>query len=181
MPTGLSKDYKNVIFGKEAPMNIAGSRLFRLCLPRLCVSAAAALLMAGGMLAAPAAAQGAAQGGRAKADPHMLAENRVWIDEHSRWQSEHLAAARRLEAVIAALKGLDTSLDDHGAQVRAHVAALAEGKDVEAQIAAHALLRAAHEEERIAHHDLMNALQLIELEIAKEQAREPSDRVRDRR
>ena len=36
-----------------------------------------------------------------KADPHMLAENQVWIDEHSRWQSEHLATARRLEAVIA--------------------------------------------------------------------------------
>lgn len=148
---------------------------------RLWLPAAAAVLMSGAMLAAPAAAQGTAQGGRAKADPHMLAENRVWIDEHSRWQSEHLAAARRLETVIAALKGLDTSLDDHGAQVRAHVAALAKGGASEAEIAAHAMLRAAHEEERIAHHDLMNAIELIELEMAKEQARERTDRVRDRR
>jgi hypothetical protein len=157
-------------------MKTAGSRLSRVCQFRFWMPVAA-LLMSGAMLAAPAAAQGT----RAKADPHMLAENRVWIDEHSRWQSEHLAAARRLETVVAALKGLDTTLDDHGAQVRAHVAALAEGKNADAQIAAHALLRAAHEEERIAHHDLMNAIELIELEMAKEQARERTDRVRDRR
>lgn len=144
---------------------------------RLCLSGAAFLLLAGGVLAVPTAAQGA----KLRTDPHMRAENQVWIDEHARWQSEHLAAARRLEAVIAALKGLDSSLDEHGAQVRAHVAALAAGKDTDAQIAAHALLRAAHEEERMAHHDLMNAIELLELEIAKEQARERSDRVRDRR
>lgn len=141
---------------------------------RLFLSCAAVLLLLGALLAVPAVAQGA------RADPHMLAENQVWIDEHSRWQSEHLAAARRLEAVIAALKGLDSSLDEHGAQVRAHNAALAKGGDSHAEIAAHARLRAAHEEERSAHNDLMNAVELLELEIAKEQARERSDRLRAR-
>jgi hypothetical protein len=144
---------------------------------RLFLSLATALLLAGGLLAVPAAAQAA----RAKVDPHMLAENQVWIDEHSRWQSEHLAAARRLEVVVAQLKGLDSSLDEHGAQVRAHNSALLKGADSEAEIAAHAWLRAAHEEERMAHHDLMNAVELLELEVAKEQARERSDRVRARR
>lgn len=142
---------------------------------RLCLSLAAALLLVGVVLADPVAAQAV------KVDPHMLAENQVWIDEHSRWQSEHLAVARRLEAVVAELKGLDSSLDEHGAQVRAHNAALLKGSDTAAETTAHAWLRAAHEEERMAHHDLMNAVELLELEIAKEQARERSDRVRARR
>jgi hypothetical protein len=152
-------------------MHAVGSRCSRLRL-----TGAAALLIGAMMLTAPAIAQTA----KAKADPEMVAENRVWIDEHARWQADHLAAARRLEAVVAVLKGRQTSLGDHGAQVRAHDAALAKGKADAAEIAAHAWLRAAHEEERIAHNDLMNAIELIELEVAKEQARERADRIRAR-
>jgi hypothetical protein len=82
------------------------------------------------------------------------AEKQVWVDEHARWNAAHMAAARQLEEVVAALKRHDSNFDAHGNALRGHGDATA-GSSRAAAAAAHARLRAAHEEARSAHHHLM--------------------------
>lgn len=82
------------------------------------------------------------------------AEQLVWIDEHARWNAEHMTAARRLNDIVASLKRHDSNFDAHGNQLRAHAAATA-GRDRATVARAQATLRAEHEEARSAHHHLM--------------------------
>jgi hypothetical protein len=103
--------------------------------------AVVAVAVTGPMLAGAAVAQ-PARGGL------------IWIDEHARWNAEHMAAARRLETIVAALKRHDSNFDMHGNTLRDHVAAAA-GKDRAVAALAQARLRAEHEEARSAHHHLM--------------------------
>jgi hypothetical protein len=82
------------------------------------------------------------------------AEQRVWIDEHARWNAEHMAAARRLSEIAEALKRHDSNFDRHGNALRGHAAAAARlGRADAARLQAR--LRAEHEEARSAHHHLM--------------------------
>jgi hypothetical protein len=88
----------------------------------------------------------------------QAADRQVWMDEHARWNAEHLAAARRLEAVVAALKQHNTGFDLHGVELRAH------GQDSNASetlLQAHPRLRAAHEQARNVHDDLMDAVDTL--------------------
>jgi len=106
------------------------------------------------LLGTPALAQKAKAPGLS---PDKAADQVVWIDEHARWNSEHMAAARRLEAVVKALKDHNTGFDIHGAELRAHGT---EG-DAAGVIAAHPRLRTAHEQARNVHHDLMDAVDTL--------------------
>lgn len=108
------------------------------------------LLFAGPALAAaPPSARAPAP------DPTLAVEHRSWIDDHARWNSQHMAAARRLEAVAAALRRHDTSFDQHGAELRDHDrSVIAAGHDG-ANRARHARLRAAHAEAARSHARLM--------------------------
>lgn len=83
------------------------------------------------------------------------AEQQVWIDEHARWNAQHMAAARRLEAIVAALKRQDSNFDRHGNRLRNHGTAMT-GRDRQAAAQAQARLRAEHEEARLAHHHLLS-------------------------
>lgn len=88
----------------------------------------------------------------------QAADRQVWMDEHARWNAEHLAAARRLEDVVTALKQHNTGFDLHGAELRRH------GSDpaaVEGPTQAHPRLRTAHEQARNVHDDLMDAVDTL--------------------
>jgi hypothetical protein len=88
-------------------------------------------------------------------DPKLAVEHRSWIDDQARWNAQHMAAARRLEAVAAALRRHDTSFDQHGAELREHDRrVIAAGHD-RASRARHDRLRAAHAEAARAHARLM--------------------------
>lgn len=83
-----------------------------------------------------------------------MAEQQVWMDEHARWNSEHMAAARRLAEIVESLKRHDSNFDLHGSALREHPAAMARlGRTEVARMQAR--LRAEHEEARSAHHHLM--------------------------
>ena len=99
------------------------------------------------ILAAPTMAQKAADGMTIEAQ----AEQQVWIDEHARWNAEHMAAARRLTDISAALKRHDTNFDAHGNALRVQMRTTDRAESARTQ----ARLRAAHEEARSAHHHLM--------------------------
>jgi hypothetical protein len=100
------------------------------------------------MLAAPAAAA-------PEADTAMAAEEIAWVDEHARWNAEHMAAARRLQEVAAALRRHDTRFDRHADALRVHAARTrAVGHDP-AQRAAHRRLQAEHLAARRDHDRLM--------------------------
>lgn len=82
------------------------------------------------------------------------AEQRVWIDEHARWNAEHMATARRLTEIVESLKRHDSNFDMHGNALRSHAAATSgRGRADAARLQAQ--MRAEHEEARSAHHHLM--------------------------
>jgi hypothetical protein len=82
------------------------------------------------------------------------AEQQVWIDEHARWNAEHMAAARRLADIVESLKRHDSNFDLHGNALRDHVAS-ATGRSRTEAARLQARMRAQHEEARSAHHHLM--------------------------
>ncbi len=99
-------------------------------------------------------------------DPRLAAEQRGWIDDHARWNAQHMAAARRLEAVAAALRRHDTSFDLHGVELRAHDRrVIAEGHSAAAR-EQQARLRAAHAEAARSHRRLMAEVADLERTIA---------------
>ena len=108
------------------------------------------------------------------------AEQRVWEEEHARWNAEQLSAARRLEAIAAMLKSKTTSLDEHGRAVRDHGAGLRGPDGGAAQAMMHAQLRAWHAEERVAHHDMIDDIDALEQEVRKEQGRDLAARLKDK-
>lgn len=112
---------------------------------------ALSLLLAAAVPAAPAA----------PAETARIAEHRSWIDDHARWNAQHMAAARRLEVVVAALRRHDTSFDRHGSELRDHQRS-AEGDLTPAVAARHARLRAAHAEAARSHKRLMD--EVVDLE-----------------
>jgi hypothetical protein len=114
-----------------------------------------AAVMAGAAPAVAEQATAAAQASRLSAD--KAADRQMWIDEQARWNAQHMAAARRLEAVVAALKQHNTGFDIHGNELRAHGTQKSEAEIV----AAHPRLRSAHEEARSVHHDLMDAVDVL--------------------
>ncbi len=143
-----------------------------------------------GMLAATAAAilavaPAAGQARRAPPAPvsapatglttEQAADRQVWIDEHARWNAEHMAAARRLEEVVAALRQHDTGFDVHGRELRSHGA---EPSATETPTQAHPRLRAAHEQARNVHDDLMDAvdalLRVLRKDLGKNQSFPPA-------
>lgn len=88
-------------------------------------------------------------------DPQLAVEHRSWIDDQARWNAQHMAAARRLEAVAAALRRHDTSFDRHGAELRDHERQIIVAGHDRASRARHDRLRAAHAEAERAHARLM--------------------------
>lgn len=118
--------------------------------------------MAGLGLAGPVMAQ------KTGADAQALsaseaADKRVWLDELARWNAEHMAAVRRLEAVAAALKGHQTGFDLHEREVRAHGTAQGDSDVTEM----HPRIRTAHEQARNVHDDLMDAVDALERVMRK--------------
>ena len=104
------------------------------------------------LAAAPAAA---VPGKPAPIDAAMTAQHRGWIDDQARWNAQHMAAARRLETVAAALRRHDTSFDQHGSELRDHerrIIANGHGKDDKAR---HLALSAAHAQAAESHRRLM--------------------------
>lgn len=106
------------------------------------------------VLAAPAMAQAPSTRPATGLSVEEVAEQRVWSDEHARWNAQHLAAARRLESIVATFRSHDSNFDIHGINVRNHPAKLA-GTDRGTAARLHAQMRAEHEEARSAHHHLM--------------------------
>jgi hypothetical protein len=107
------------------------------------------------LMAAPAMAQPAGLSTEEKA------EQQVWMDEHARWNAEHMAAARRLTEIVASLKRHDSNFDLHGAALRAHPTA-ANGRSRAEVARLQARLRVEHEEARSAHHHLMADVDALE-------------------
>jgi hypothetical protein len=106
-------------------------------------------------------------------DPRLAMEHRAWIDDHARWNSQHMAAARRLEAVAAALRRHDTSFDGHGMALRDHQRRIHNhGHDAAAR-AAHGDLRSAHDAAAARHQRLMDDVADLERTIAVTVARRP--------
>lgn len=108
----------------------------------------------------------------------QAADRQVWMDEHARWNAEHLAAARRLEAVAVALKQHNTGFDLHGLELRTHGQ---EGAATEALTQAHPRLRTAHEQARNVHDDLMDAVdtltRVLRKNLGKNQSFPPTDEI----
>jgi hypothetical protein len=93
-------------------------------------------------------------------------QHRGWIDEQARWNAQHMAAARRLEAVASALRRHDTSFDRHGLELRdteRHVIANGHGKRDRAR---HLALAAAHARAAQAHQRMMAEIADLERTIA---------------
>lgn len=96
----------------------------------------------------------------------MVRDHRHLIDDHARWNAEHLAAARRLEAVAAALRAHATSFDRYGEALRLHERRfLTDGYTAE-QRASHARLQIAHEAARRAHDRVMRDVADLEQSMA---------------
>ena len=116
------------------------------------------------LAAAPAAA---VPGKHAPIDAAMTAQHRGWIDEQARWNAQHMAAARRLETVAAALRRHDTSFDRHGSELRdheRHIIANGHGKDDKSR---HLALAAAHAKAAESHRRLMAEVADLERTIAE--------------
>ncbi len=116
------------------------------------------------LAAAPAAA---IPGKPVPIDPVMTAQHRSWIDEQARWNAQHMAAARRLETVAAALRRHDTSFDQHGSELRDHerrIIASGHGRDDKAR---HLALSAAHARAAESHRRLMAEVADLERTIAE--------------
>jgi len=114
-----------------------------------------------GLLAMPAAAVETPP-----VDPRLAREHLAWVDDHARWNSQHMTAARRLEAVVAALRRHDTSFDRHGLELRQHDhKVVSQGHDA-ATRKRHVQLRAAHAEAAIIHKRLMAEVADLERTIS---------------
>ncbi|GGI71152.1 hypothetical protein GCM10007973_05180 [Polymorphobacter multimanifer] len=128
----------------------------RYILPLLVAALAVQSAQAGAQMGPQA--RKAASGPATTLSPEQAADRQVWIDEHARWNAEHMAAARRLEEVAASLKRHDTGFDQHGQELRVH------GTDTAgagAVLQAHPRLRTAHEQARNVHDDLMDAVDVL--------------------
>lgn len=99
-------------------------------------------------------------------DPRLAREHLAWVDDHARWNSQHLTAARRLEAVVAALRRHDTSFDRHGLELRQHDRQVVSHGHDAATRKRHAQLRAAHAEAAISHKRMMAEVADLERTIA---------------
>jgi hypothetical protein len=120
--------------------------------------ASLAILLMPLLLAAPALAQAGKTPAQAvRLSPEQAADRLVWIDEHARWNAEHMAAARRLEAVVAALRQHNTGFDLHGQELRDHGTT----PSSESLPVTHTRLRTAHEQARNVHDDLMDAVDVL--------------------
>lgn len=103
----------------------------------------------------------------APVDPILTAQHRGWIDDQARWNARHMAAARRLEGVAAALRRHDTSFDRHGSELRdheGHIMAKGHSKDERARNLA---LAAAHAKAAQSHRRLMAEVADLERTIAE--------------
>lgn len=103
-------------------------------------------------------------------DAAMAAQHRSWIDEQARWNAQHMAAARRLETIAAALRRHDTSFDRHGNELRDHerrIMASGHGQDDKAR---HLALAAAHARAAESHRRLMAEVADLERTIAENMA-----------
>lgn len=108
----------------------------------------------------------------APVDAAMAAQHRSWIDEQARWNAQHMAAARRLENIAAALRRHDTSFDRHGDALRDHerrIIASGHGRDDKAR---HLALSAAHARAAESHRRLMAEVADLERTIAENLAAE---------
>lgn len=128
------------------------------------------LILAALGTAQPASAQPAnkigAKGSPAstRLSPDQAADRQVWMDEHARWNAEHMSLARRLEKIAAALKQNGTGFDLHGDEVRAFGN---QGVSMEALVSQRPRLRTAHEEARNVHNDMVDTVNLLERAMRK--------------
>lgn len=125
----------------------------------VCVAlfAISALVCAPVMAQAKNSAKNGAKNGAEALTPEQAADRRVWTDELARWNAEHMAAARKLEFVVAALKRHDTGFDLHESEVRAHGTQAGDADTT----SVHPQLRTAHEQARNVHDDLMDAVDAL--------------------
>lgn len=100
-------------------------------------------------------------------DPQMAAQHRSWIDDQARWNAQHMAAARRLEAVAAALRRHDTSFDQHGSELRDHDRRIITGGHGKGSKSRHLALAAAHTRAAQSHRRLMAEVADLERTIAE--------------
>lgn len=125
-------------------------------------------------LALSAAPVAAVPGKPAPIDAAMTAQHRGWIDDQARWNAQHMAAARRLETVAAALRRHDTSFDQHGSELRDHerrIIASGHGRDDKAR---HLALAAAHTRAAESHRRLMAEVTDLERTITRKLTAERS-------
>jgi hypothetical protein len=119
------------------------------------------------LLALAAAPAAVSQAKPAPIDAAMVTQHRGWIDDQARWNAQHMAAARRLEAVAAALRRHDTSFDRHGSELRDHerqIIANGHRKDDKSR---HLALAAAHAKAAESHRRLMAEVTDLERTIAE--------------
>lgn len=109
----------------------------------------------------------AQQGGPTNANAQIEAEHEQWKVDHAAWTAQHKAIANRLRAIATTIESDDHALARHGGEIAEHDAALKRNADTDTFERIHARLRSEHEEARIAHHDLMDAVRALEI-IAQE-------------
>jgi hypothetical protein len=103
----------------------------------------------------------------ATASIELIAEHQQWEKDHRQWAAEHVALANRLRAIADAIAAGDDGLAQHGGELDTHGTALAENLDTAPLAARHAQLRSDHENARIAHHELIDAVRNLE-QIARD-------------
>lgn len=123
------------------------------------------------LVATTASGQGRNRPETSQLTAEQAADRQVWIDEQARWNAEHMAAARRLEGVVAALRQHDTGFDLHGRELRAHGFG---PPTPETATEAHPRLRTAHEQARNVHDELMNAVDTLTRVLRKNLGRNQS-------
>lgn len=101
------------------------------------------------------------------ASVELIAEHQQWEKDHSQWAAEHLALAKRLRAIADAIAAGDDGLAKHGGEIDVHGGALTKAGDSQALATRHAQLRSDHENARIAHHELIDAVRNLE-QIARD-------------
>ncbi len=91
----------------------------------------------------------------------LVAEHHQWEADHQQWVRDHAAVASRLRTIAASIERGDPGLARHGSEIDVHGAELKRGVDSAMLERTHARLRSEHENTRLAHHDLLDAVKKL--------------------
>jgi len=92
----------------------------------------------------------------------LQAEHYQWEADDRKWAAEHVALAQRLRAIAAGIERGTGKFQRHDSEIAVHGAALKRGVDSEPLELTHARLRSEHEDARIAHDHLLDAVKTLE-------------------